>query len=244
MAYEHSFRVHSYEVNPRAQARLTTLANYFQEVAYRHATELGLGYEALQENGQVWVLSRMRIRMNRCPRWNDQVTVRTWPRGADRLFALRDFRVFDHKGKEMGCASTAWLVLNVDTHNLVRPTELSQDYRDLIEEDRVFAEDLDKIKLSGDPDAVREHRVVYSDLDIVGHVNNVKYLEWCLDALDETDRIPGVQSLEINFIQEALLGDRIRMEMWDSRSDAIGFRATRIEDGKEIFRARLGFQGA
>jgi acyl-ACP thioesterase len=41
-----------------------------------------------------------------------------------------------------------------------------------------------------------ERKVSLSDLDIVNHVNNVKYLEWCLDLVDLK---LGQKSFEMNF---------------------------------------------
>jgi acyl-ACP thioesterase len=41
-------------------------------------------------------------------------------------------------------------------------------------------------KIIINPEKEGFEKVVYlSDLDIVNHVNNVKYLEWCLDHVDE-----------------------------------------------------------
>src|SRR5690606_39937263 len=37
-----------------------------------------------------------------------------------------------------------------------------------------------KIDLNQPTDLVGEHTVVYSDLDALNHVNNAKYVEWCL----------------------------------------------------------------
>ena len=48
-------------------------------------------------------------------------------------------------------------------------------------DDAVFKEGLEKIILPEDMTLLRRHKVLFSDLDIVGHVNNVKYIEWCLD---------------------------------------------------------------
>ena len=52
--------------------------------------------------------------------------------------------------------------------------------------------------------------VCLSDLDIVNHVNNVKYLEWCLDLVDENLILnQNIDSFEMNFLKELSLGDKI-----------------------------------
>ena len=57
------FSISSYDLNPKKQARLTTMANFFQEMAYHHADQLGFGYDDLKEKQTYWVLSRMKIRI-------------------------------------------------------------------------------------------------------------------------------------------------------------------------------------
>jgi acyl-ACP thioesterase len=46
-----------------------------------------------------------------------------------------------------------------------------------------------------------------SDLDIVNHKNNVKYLEWCLDHVDEINQ--KLNSFEMNFMKELSLNDNV-----------------------------------
>ena len=234
------FTISSFDLNPKGQARLTTMANFFQEMAYHHADQLGFGFNDLKVKQTFWVLSRMKIRINRYPVWDDQVQVETWHRGMDRLFGLRDFRVMDRSGNLMGMASTAWLILDSNTRRPVRSVdEVMQKSKG---EESVFADGLQKIVLPEKLEALNHRRVVFSDLDIVGHVNNVKYMEWCIDALSMKATGHEIKELEINFTQEALLGDEIGINgVLNPASDSF-FLAHRERDHKEIFRARISLK--
>jgi len=84
-----------------------------------------------------------------------------------------------------------------------------------------------------------QRKVLFSDLDIVGHVNNVKYMEWCIDAWMSNKSIDlEIRNMEINFMHEAMLGDSIIMRGSKSANEFY-FVANRAEDDKEIVRARL-----
>ena len=234
------FTISSYDLNPKGQARLTSLANFFQEVAYHHASELGLGYDDMKSRKTTWVLSRMRIHMKRYPVWNEQIRLETWPSGAERLFALRDFRVLDDKGKIIGMASTAWLILDIDTHRLIRPKEMMEQFKLIIHDVQMFANPLDKIAIPCATRLLKKHRVVFSDLDIVGHVNNVKYMEWCIDAASSAENAEEeISELEINFNHEALFGDKIDIRGCEPTGGESYFSANRDSDGQEIITARI-----
>jgi acyl-ACP thioesterase len=234
------FKISSYDLNPKGRARLTTMAGFFQEVAYHHANELGLGYDAMKSRRHIWVLSRMRIRMHRYPVWNERIILETWPSGAEKLFALRDFRVLDSQDEVIGMASTAWLIVDMDTHRLIRPKEIIKQFKMIIHDKHMFRDPLEKINIPGEPVLLNQHTVVYSDLDIVGHVNNVRYMEWCIDAATTaTDVDRDIFEFEINFNHEALLGDRIHINAYDSGKGETFFQATREGDGKEIICASL-----
>lgn len=238
--FSREFKISSYDLNPKGQARLTTMANFFQEMAYHHANELGLGYDDMKSRKHIWVLSRMRIQMNSYPVWNERIKLETWPSGAEKLFALRDFRVQDSRGEVIGMASTAWLILDIDTHRLIRPKEILEQFKMIIHDVHMFEESLDKIKIPAETRLLNQHAVVFSDLDIVGHVNNVRYMEWCIDAATTAENAEWeICEFEINFNHEALLGDRINIEGIDSGTGETFFQASREGDGKEIICARM-----
>lgn len=243
------FTISSYDLNPRGQARLTTIANYFQEMAYHHANQLGFGYNDMNQRHTLWVLSRMRIRIKRYPVWDDRVSVETWHKGMDRIFGLRDFRVRDQAGEVLAVASSAWLILDRETRRPVRPdTDVLHKGRG---KDSVFEEKLGKIQLPDQMKKMTRRQVQFSDLDIVGHVNNVKYMEWCLDGIMSAQYLEReIRELEINFMHEARLGDRIGLsvtEAPDGSGDAASsapelfFLAKKEGDDQEIIRARLAW---
>src|SRR5690606_26928515 len=78
------------------------------------------------------------------------------------------------------------------------------------------------------------HGVRRSDLDMVAHVNNVKYIEWCLDFADEEMQSPSV--IEMNFIRELVLGDVVEV-LYAREDDSHLFCVRR--DGKDCFSMRI-----
>jgi medium-chain acyl-[acyl-carrier-protein] hydrolase len=244
--FKQEFTISSYDLDPRGGARLTTLANFFQEIAYHHANELGFGYVDMKNRDTMWVLSRMKIRIERYPLWDDRIMVETWPSGTDKLFAIRDFRIHGVSGDVLGFATSYWLIVNMESHRPLRPKAELDRYAHIVYGEPVFDSLLEKIERPGPLARLEEHRVMFSDLDIVGHVNNVKYMEWCIDtAINELNDQRQILELEINYIHEALFGEMIDIYGIPdgSRNHDISnpktYMAIRPSDGAEIFRARI-----
>jgi medium-chain acyl-[acyl-carrier-protein] hydrolase len=231
------FPITSYDINPGGKARLTSLANFFQEVAYQHAGRLGFGYHDLMHNQTFWVLSRMKIKVLQYPRWDEEIRVETWPRGLDKLFAMRDFRIFSNSGRVTGMASTAWLIVDGKTRRPVRPPERLEQYS--IGQDKPYEARLQKIILPEGMVGRIMRRVAWSDLDVVGHVNNVKYIEWCIDATGPAGLDRTIATFGINFMHESLFSDEIEIQYSPAEDREVFFLARRSGDNREIFRAHL-----
>jgi len=232
------FQIASYQLDPRKQARLTALASLFQEMAYQHASLLGFGYNDLKKNRTMWVLSRLRIKIHRYPVWDEVVKVETWHRGMEKLFGIRDFRIRDQAGDAIAVASSAWLIVDMASRRPVRADDqiLQRSRR----EESVFGDPLNKIELSYENKELGSHAVLYSDLDVVGHVNNVKYIEWCIDHAQPAGSVDAeIAEFEINFMNEALPGDRVAIYKNVQPGNLSYFTARKNNDDREIFRARL-----
>lgn len=70
-----------------------------------------------------WVLSRIYSEISLWPSWSDTIIIKTWPRGTDRLFALRDFEVRYPDGRTLAHATSSWLIIDLDTKRIQRPDQ-------------------------------------------------------------------------------------------------------------------------
>ena len=114
------FEAHSYAVDAFGLLSAPALSGWLQEAAGRHADRLGVGVEALQARGLTWVLARQVVVVDRPVAFGECAEVVTWPSGADRLSALRDFEV-RVAGEARARAVTQWIVLDLATRKPVRP---------------------------------------------------------------------------------------------------------------------------
>jgi medium-chain acyl-[acyl-carrier-protein] hydrolase len=195
----------SYDIDPQLTARLPVLCGFMQEAAYHHAEHLDLGHSQLLQKNLGWVLARQRIEVTRLPKWGETVKLRTWPSGRDRLFFYRDFEIKDGDGKRILLASTAWFVID-----MAKRERVSSDFYldiDLPEVGtKVFSEKLGRLKGCGCGNG-ESVAVNYGDLDMNGHVNNVRYIEWVLNRIPlDFHQAHRIQSLEVNYLAEAVYG--------------------------------------
>ncbi len=204
--YEERFRVCTWDVDRADRLTMAAAYNYCQEVAGNHATELGVGSEFMQANGIVWILSRMSAVLESRPRSGTRVTTRTWPRGTERLFAVRDYELEDEAGAVFGRGRSAWLIVDLASYRPRRPESLlagipANENRDSLLDGARAVEATEGLQPAGD------RAVAYSDLDSNGHMNNARYVQWIQDVLDP-DSLAEAQSmrLDIQYIAELRLG--------------------------------------
>jgi len=240
VVWSESFRVRAYEVDVWGRASAPTVCNWLQEAAGNHATHLGWGIEGLHAQGLTWVLSRLHLRLDRLPRWRDEVRVTTWPAGAQRLYALREFRL-ECDGGALGAATTGWMVLNQASRRPMRPAEEVAAMASRAP-GRALADPFDKLP---EPDSIELERsleVRNLDLDINRHANNVSVIGWALEALPleglDGRRLAG---LEIEFRGETHGGDRVVTQAQRAGDGTFVHRLVRESDGRELARARTAW---
>lgn len=193
---------------PNGYLKYTELCNVLQMTAAAHSEIGGISFSDMQEFHQAWVLSRMRVEITKLPKWRDVVTVKTWINSLENSRSVRALEMYINGEKIVG-SETFWAVFNTQ---LRRPEALALPYEhfELFPEEKATQESFSKINLNLDKEKVFEKTVRLSDLDIVNHVNNVKYLEWCLDLVDDTKILnQQLASFEMNFMKELSLNDQV-----------------------------------
>jgi len=224
-----------YFTDETCRLKAASFMDLAQEIAFWAAHELGFGYDDLQVHHTAWVLSRMRFIIHEAPKWRDDVVLRTWHKSTDGLFYLRDFELLDSSGKVLVSATSSWLVLNVETRHLVRDSEDLKALYGNEKKDDAIAEPAPKIVIPKEGvEKAGEHTVSYSDVDMLGHTNNARYMVWAMDALGyDTAMGAPVRDVRINFNRETHPGETVEL-----------FRSA-ARDGKTFFvEGRVGGQSA
>lgn len=184
-----------------SKIRITDLLNLLQAVAGKHSDLGGMSYFDMQQNNQAWVLSSMRIEIENLPQWHETIEIETWIESLSGIKSIRDFDVFLNDEKIIG-VNSLWVVLNTEKR---RPEAIaiSYDHLEKYPEKKATLKKFSKIDLSQNAALVNQHKVVFSDLDALNHVNNVKYIEWCLDCLPiDILKKNRIKAIDINYLKE------------------------------------------
>ena len=211
--YTQDYIVSCYEADANQSLRPTAMLDWMQEVAGRDATRLGFGYDNLIQNHTAWVLSRTHVRFNQYPKWRDNVKLTTWHKGAFKVLYLRDFQLQNESGETLISATTSWLIIDMNTRRMVRNPELASSPETCVFE-HAIEEPADKIIFPTDiePILAGTHKVVWADIDTMAHVNNVKYVGWALDTINESilSEKP-LKEILVNYDSEVLLGEEVAL---------------------------------
>ena len=93
-----------------------------------------------------------------------------------------------------------------------------------------------------EPEYVMTHKVAYSDIDLVGHTNNARYVVWAMDCLPPEVTESPVKDLCINFNKETVPGETV--ELFRHSEPLDGGMCHYIEGksaGKSCFCARIDY---
>jgi medium-chain acyl-[acyl-carrier-protein] hydrolase len=235
--YTKDWEINFTQCTPNGVLKYTDLCNMLQLTAATHSELGGISFVDMQQFNQAWVLSRMRVEIIEMPKWKDTITINTWINNLENSRSIRAFEVLVNNKKMIG-SETFWAVFNTKTRKpeaLALPHEHFEKYP----ENKATQQSFSKINIQNKKEIVFEKTVVLSDLDIVNHVNNVKYLEWCLDCIDEKKILnQSVTSFEMNFLKELFLKDKVEIHECISETNTV---FSIIKDEKTCFALQLNW---
>ena len=137
------------------------------------------------------------------------LTLKTEPRGCQKLFAYRDFYICAGE-KLLGKISSVWAVVDMTTKALV-PVQpaLNNQYMPLYskrEDDLTFK----KLRPVEKVDIEKTFEVRYEDIDVNSHANNGNYIIWAFEPLSFNFRSTHkIKTLDIQFKKEIKYGSKV-----------------------------------
>ena len=239
--FSKDYTITCYEADANQLMRPTAMLDLMQEAANVNASTLGFGYDEMMNSNTAWVLSRIHVKFNNTPKWRDEVNLKTWHKGVSKLFYLRDFILSDKEGNPMVLATTSWLIIDMNTRRLVRNSDLALSDTAM----HAIETPADKVVIPVDiePELVRKHPVTWSEIDTNGHVNNVKYAVWAIDAVKPEDiKERPLKELLINYDAEVMPGDVVKISRvrQETEEGVIYYITGKVSD-KQNFSVKLMF---
>jgi len=202
---EFHFVTEEYVLDFRGRVTIPMIGNYLLHAASNHASNRGFGFSDMNEKHTAWVLSRLAIEINEYPTMSEPITLYTWIDEVGKLFTSRCFELVNKEGKPTGYARSIWAAIDMETR---RPTLLDMDALGAYVCDRPCPiEKPGKIMPVEGNTPGEPYQVKYSDLDVNGHFNSIKYMEHLLDLFDlELFREKEVKRFEIAYLSEGKYG--------------------------------------
>ena len=208
-------QIRCYDVDGAQRLKPSSFMDLAQEMAYLAADAMHFGYDELKPSGLAWVLSRLHFIFEEAPVWGEKVDILTWHKGPAGPFYLRDFMINDLSGKTKVRGTSSWVILDVVQRRMVRTTDVVEMIPETtVCKDSAIETPAGRVMMPRgiEPEHVSDHVVSYSDIDLVGHTNNAKYVVWAMDCIDyNIVAEKPIKELEINFNHETKQGETVSL---------------------------------
>ncbi|MBQ9651887.1 MAG: acyl-[Prevotella sp.] len=220
------------------------LGNHMLNAADFHSTDRGFGMRYLMTIKRSWVLSRLAIEITEMPAQYARFSVETWVENAMRYFTQRNFAVTDEFGKVYGYGRSVWAMIDTESR---QPTDIlainDGAINQWIEKDKPCPiEKGGRVKMTDSAVLVRTIDTNYSDVDINGHINSVKYIEHVLDLWDiDWYREHSVRRFEIAYVAESHAGDKLSFYRQQTADNEYCVRVCK-EGDQEVCRSKVVFE--
>lgn len=185
----------------------SAVLDLFQDVAGQHAEEIGVGFNDMIAKKYLWVLTRVRFKIISAPKRYQTVVIKTWPLEPNRLNYRREYCIEDTDGNRLVIGSSDWVVLHCEERKLLSVPDLYSFTNDFHNE-VMFEEKAKKLR---DFENNSEPYIInagFSDLDVNDHVNNTKYANYVIDAVNP-QKEDVIDAFQIDYRKEVMQGTQL-----------------------------------
>lgn len=207
--YTYDMRVGFSHVDSDRIMKMEVLPALLQDVTCFQGEELGVGFDYLEPLGCAWVLNAWQIDVKRMPRFNEKITIGTFPTEFRGFIGTRNFIIKDESGNPLVMANSVWTFMDMKK---LRPSKVAEKFIEVYTlEEQLPMEYLPrKINLPETDDYVVTPKEVLKvreyHLDSNKHVNNGQYIQIACGFLPD-----GIKydRLRVEYRKQAKLGDML-----------------------------------
>ncbi len=234
LEYPYDLHIETFDSTINSNMRLENILKYQQQAGEDQLEVFNLGYNELCRRGYAFVVTNAKVIINRMPKYLDEITLVTWNRGIKGAKYFRSYNWYDKNGELLVESSTIFVIVDVKEHKLRKPDCITVgipydfDRQNAAENPKkVFLPDEDIFKKVG------EKRIVFSELDGNGHLNNAFYSNFLTDFTPNIEH-KQITEFSIDFISEARLNDIVNV--YSATKDGVTYFYGEHERGR-CFRA-------
>ncbi|MBR3893654.1 MAG: hypothetical protein IKJ35_00755 [Clostridia bacterium] len=235
MKYIEHYKIKWHDTDASRTLQPSRLLAYMQETANLHLCSCGMSLDALRdERGLAFLLSRMSVRIYEPLSAYEEIDVETWVCESRGLGFQRCFRIL--RGDTVAAeAYSIWGLLDLNEKKLLPATAFPYQ----IEPDPPLDSALlarVRLPAAAQMEEAGERRIVYSDIDYNGHMNNTHYPNMLCDFTPNVEQ-KAVVGFTMSFLREAAYGHTLKI-LRAPRDDGYFFR-TVDETGEVCLEAAL-----
>lgn len=193
-----------------------------QESACHSADELGFGYEVIKPKNVGFVIANWYLELNRRIKFNEALTIHTWPLKPRHLIFLRDFEIYSGDEK-VGIATSRWCMVDLNKFSMLPINSvLPPDFFDNYNTERCTLFSDWKIPAQSSCKASYSRELKFYDCDHYFHVNNTRYPDLLLDAFSAAElKDKWISSVQISYVKQCKEGETLTVYREDFENYSI-----------------------
>ena len=240
--YTATFPVTTAHTDCFGRCKPSGLLRFAQDAAGQHCVELGTDWDTMAAKNYFWAVIRQRMEVSRLPMEGEMVTVKTWPMPTTRVAYPRATEGFDQEGNSLFKVISLWVIVDMESRTMILPGKSGVDVAGTS-----FGTEL---KAPGGLPAGQWTQetlrsVSFCDLDMNGHMNNARYLDWLYDLRPAAfHKDHPLKAVTICYNTEALEGQQLRLccsEEENLRVDGFLWKTDVSTPQTRIFSAQMEF---
>lgn len=211
MIYQEKFKIGLKDVSKGNVVNNKAILEYLEDIASYHSDSVGYGVNTSDVTHLTWLLLDWKVKVIKRPQYGQTLDIRTWSRYIIKCYAYRDFEIYDENQELCVIASSKWLLVNNQTGKITKVEPEVADKYESEAEKSVFQErEIEKIKMPTNYKNSIIYQTKRKDIDIIGHMHNLYYLDLAYEALPEDIYAQRpFDEIRIMYKKEIKLGDTV-----------------------------------
>lgn len=236
MIYTKHYTVRWHDTDSNRNLTPTHLLMYMEETSDYHLRDAGMTLDELRDTrGLAFLLSRIAVRVYEQLHVGEEIDVQTWVCESRGLSFVRCYRVL-RDGKTVAEAYSIWALLDLNAQKLLPTASFPYD----IEPEQPLGSEVSarvRFPAQAGMEYIGERKIVYSDIDYNGHMNNTHYPNMLCDFTPDI-LAKNVTGFTLSFLHEAAYGHTLKVFRCE-REDGGYFFRTLDEAGNTCLEAML-----